>query len=118
LYDSDLNRRFVESFMNEYDRVPNQFAKDTWEAVHLYKKAVEQAGTTDFDPVVSAIEEVEIEGPVGPLSIRDCDHRCERPIHVGEVVDSEEYGEPVSEILRTVDGTTAMPPCEEMGCSF
>jgi len=118
LYDSEENRQFVDNFMTEYGNLPNQFAKDAWESVNLYKKAAEEAGTTKFDPVVEALESVEIEGPMGPLSMRSCDHRCVRPIHVGEVVQDDQYNQPVAKIIRSVDGRETMAPCEDMGCTF
>jgi branched-chain amino acid transport system substrate-binding protein len=118
LYDSDRNREFLSAFREEYDRTPNQFAKDTWETLHLYKAAVEQAGTTDFAEVVSALEDVEIEGPVGPVSFRACDHRVIRQLLISELVNSEEFQEPVGRIISNVDGESTMTPCEEMGCTF
>jgi len=118
LYESDVNKRFREAFMAEYDVPPNQFAKDAWEALHLYKAAVEEVGTTDYEAVVGGIEEAEIEGPMGPVSMRACDHRVLRPIHIGEIIDSDQYEAPVAEVIETIDGTETTIPCEETGCSF
>lgn len=118
LYESPTNKRFRESFMAEYDVPPNQFAKDAWEALHLYKAAVEEVGTTNYEAVIGGIEEVEIEGPMGPVSMRACDHRVLRPVHIGEIIDSDGYEAPVAEVIETIDGAETTIPCEETGCSF
>jgi len=118
LYESSVNTEFINSFRSEYDTMPNDLAKDAWETLYLYKEAVESAGTTEFDEVTAALEEAEIEGPVGNISFRACDHACDRPIHVAEMVNSEEHGNPVGEILRSIDSRSVMRPCEETGCTF
>jgi len=118
LYDSDVNSQFIDSFRSEFDRMPNDLAKDAWEALYLYKAAVESAGTTAFDEVTAALEEAQIEGPVGDVAFRACDHACERPLHVAEMVNSEEYGNPVGEIITSVDSQSSMRPCNETGCTF
>jgi ABC-type branched-subunit amino acid transport system substrate-binding protein len=117
-YESSVNTEFINSFKAEFDVMPNDLAKDAWEALHLYKAGVESAGSTDFDDVVSGIEDASVEGPVGTVSLRNCDHACERPIHVAEMVSSEKYGNPVGEILTSVDSPSVMRPCEETGCTF
>ncbi|MGQ4557123.1 ABC transporter substrate-binding protein [Halobellus sp. GM3] len=116
-YDSAENDQFVSSFAAEYDSLPNDYAKDAWEALHLYKAAVEEAGTTSFGDVTAALESVQVVGPMGEVSFRECDHSCQRPVHVAEMVASEEYGYPCGDIITTLDSESKMVPCEESGCS-
>ena len=117
-YDTEPNKAFVKAFTAKHDLPPNQTAKDAWEAVHLYKAAVEQAGSTEFDAVVSATEDLELDSLMGSLSMRACDHRCKRPIHIAEVGQPDEYGIPAFDIMESVPGEDVMPSCEQTGCQL
>jgi branched-chain amino acid transport system substrate-binding protein len=117
-YDTKPNKQFVEAFTAKHDLPPNQTAKDAWESVHLYKRAVEEAGSTAFEDVVAATEEGQIDSLMGPLGMRACDHRCKRPIHVAEVGEPDEYGIPAFEIMESVPSEKTMPSCEQTGCTL
>jgi branched-chain amino acid transport system substrate-binding protein len=117
-YDTEPNNAFVEAFTEEHELPPNQNAKDAWEGIHFYKAAVEENGSTSFGDVTSAAEEVTIDSLMGSLSMRDCDHRCVRPMHVAEVGENDEWGVPRFNILETVPAEQVMESCEQTTCSF
>jgi len=117
-YDTEPNNTFVQAFTDEHELPPNQNAKDAWEGLHLYKAAVEENGSKSFGDVTSAAEEVTIDSLMGPLSMRDCDHRCVRPMHVAEGGENDEWGIPRFDILETVPAEQVMESCDETTCSF
>jgi branched-chain amino acid transport system substrate-binding protein len=117
-FDTEPNAAFVEAFTAENDLPPNQTAKDAWEAVNLYKAAVEETGSTAFEDVVSATEDLEIDSLMGSLGMRGCDHRCIRPMHVAQVGEDDEFGIPAFDIVETVPGEDTMPACEDTGCQL
>ena len=117
-YDSEPNSRFVNAYTQQYDGPPNQLSKDAWEGVHVFKAAVEEAGSTAFGDVVSAAEGVEIDSLMGSLSMRACDHRCVRPMYVSRVGQPDQYGFPLFESVETVLGLDVMRSCEQTGCTF
>ena len=117
-YDTEPNKVFVEAFTDKHDLPPTQNSKDGWEGVNLYKAAVEENGSTAFDDVVSATEKIEIDSLMGPLSMRACDHRCQRPIHVAEVGEPDEYDIPAFDFIESLPAENVMPACEETGCNL
>jgi len=117
-YDTEPNNAFVQAFTEEHELPPNQNAKDAWEGIHFYKAAVEENGSKSFGDVTAAAEEVTIDSLMGSLSMRDCDHRCVRPMHVAEVGENDEWGVPRFNILETVPAEQVMESCEQTTCSF
>jgi len=116
--DNDANAEFTSMYADEYDDQPSQWSMRAWEAVHLYKAAAESAGTTESEPVISELENIEIQSLMGTLSLRECDHRQTRDVRIGEVSGMSEYDVPGFDILQTTPADEAMPPCSEIPCSF
>lgn len=75
--DSEKNKAFLAAMKKKFgDKLltPNDLSVPQYDAVYLYKAAVEKAGTTDADPVVKALGEVSFEGPRGKVSMNDQRH--------------------------------------------
>lgn len=117
-FDSELNRQFIETFQTERDGIPNSISYTARNALYLYKAAVEAAGTTEYDPVVDALETSEIETPMGEMYIRECDHRAMSELHVGEAVTTDQFDFPVPEAFGSEDGETLSDSCDEVGCEL
>ncbi len=61
-------------------------AETNYTAIYLYKLAVEKAGTTDTEAVISALESgITFDGPGGKATINGKDHHTIRDISVGKV---------------------------------
>ncbi|MEM9221887.1 MAG: substrate-binding protein [Pseudomonadota bacterium] len=66
--DSDENKVFLDAMLEKFGddlNTPNDLSVPQYEAVYLYKEAVEAAGTTDADPVIDKLDEVSFTGPRG-----------------------------------------------------
>lgn len=78
-------------------------------------EAIEEAGSTDTDKVIKALEGLEVEGsPFGPVTIRSCDHQVILPMWVGNVVwDSANNEARVTNELE-FDANDFYPNCDEV----
>ena len=70
-----------------------------YSSMYLYKKAVETAGTTETEAVISALESGEIyfDGPGGRVSVRGSDHHTARRMSCFRINDRHQ----VEELFRT-----------------
>ncbi|MCC2628963.1 MAG: hypothetical protein K0S14_2613, partial [Thermomicrobiales bacterium] len=74
--DTPTNQQFIAAYQAKFGanaRV-DAIGEATYDAVHLYARAVEQAGTTDVDPVVEAMGQVEFDAPQGNVRISPENH--------------------------------------------
>ena len=117
-FENQANADFVSMFADEYGRPPDNFAHVVWVHAFTWAKAVAQAGTTETDPIIDALESVSYDGPMGPVTYRECDHQVERPVQLGKIVAPGEYDWPDLEVETTVDSADAITPCDETGCSM
>ena len=61
-----------------------------WYGWMLWAEAVRQAGTTDREPVIEALESgISVEGPGGPVTIDAATHHCFMNTHLAEARDGE-----------------------------
>ena len=70
--DSPKNKEFLAAMQKKFGaklKTPNDLSVPQYEAVYLYKAAVEKAGSTDADKVVAALATVQIEGPRGSINM-------------------------------------------------
>ncbi len=58
-------KKFVDSYKNKYSKDPTAFAALGYDTVYLIKQAMEEAGTTDYDPVCRALEKINFDGVTG-----------------------------------------------------
>lgn len=84
--DTERNNSFVERY---YDRWGDEaeylgsMAQNSYFSTYLYKQAVEQAGTTDQDEVIEALEDgIEIEAPEGDIRMDPETHHMSHIIRV------------------------------------
>jgi branched-chain amino acid transport system substrate-binding protein len=75
--DTDRNRDFLarmkEKFGDDY-RMPNDLSAPQYDAIYLYKAAIEMAGTTDTDAVIDALDDVSFTGPRGTVQMNHQRH--------------------------------------------
>ncbi len=70
--DSPKNKEFLAAMQKKFGanlKTPNDLSVPQYEAVYLYKAAVEKAGSTDADKVVAALATVQVEGPRGSIKM-------------------------------------------------
>jgi branched-chain amino acid transport system substrate-binding protein len=85
----DLYRGTYEDDDNIYD-IPTFTGASTYSSIWVYKQAMEAAGSTEFDDVVSEMEGMTFEDdPRGPVSFSD-NNQATAPTVIGEVSDSDD----------------------------
>jgi len=70
--DSAANKDFLAAMQKKFGadlKTPNDLSVPEYDAVYLYKEAVEKAGGTDPDKVVAALAQVSFEGPRGHIQM-------------------------------------------------
>ncbi len=71
------NKAFLKRMMVKFGselKAPNELSVPQYEAFHLYKAAVEKAGTTNSDKVIKALGEVSYKGPRGQVQMNKSRH--------------------------------------------
>lgn len=67
--DTAANKAFTAAYAAAYgaDKPINAIGEAAFDAVHLYKLAVEAAGTTETEAVIDALKTVEFDAPQGKV---------------------------------------------------
>ncbi|WP_428982663.1 substrate-binding protein [Oricola indica] len=85
--DSKANAEFREALRAKFGddtETPNELSVPQYEAILAYAMAVEQAGTTDAEPVVEALSEVTVEGPRGSITM-DKQRHAPLTMYLGQI---------------------------------
>jgi len=75
--DSPENKTFLAAMEKKFGadlKTPNDLSVPQYEAVYLYKAAVEKAGSTDPQAVIDALDEVSFTGPRGSITMNKQRH--------------------------------------------
>ena len=85
--DSPKNKEFLAAMQKKFGanlKTPNDLSVPQYEAVYLYKAAVEKAGSTDGDKVIAALPTVKVEGPRGVIQMNK-QHHAPLTMYLGQV---------------------------------
>lgn len=75
--DSPENKAFLAAMQKKFGadlKTPNDLSVPQYEAIYLYKAAVEKAGSTDPEAVIKALGEVSVRGPRGHIQMNKQRH--------------------------------------------
>jgi urea transport system substrate-binding protein len=73
-------------------RVTNDPMEATYIGIHLWRQAVEQAGTTDVDAVRQAVAGQHFQAPAGfDLKMDEKNHHLHRPVYVAEIKEDGQF---------------------------
>ena len=81
------NKRFLAAMKKKFGSdllTPNDLSVPQYDAIYLYKAAVEKAGSADVDPVIKALAEVSYTGPRGTISMNVQRH-APLNMHLGHI---------------------------------
>ncbi|MGO8497000.1 substrate-binding protein [Rhizobium ruizarguesonis] len=87
--DSPENKAFLSAMDKKFGkelRTPNDLSVPQYEAIYLYKAAVEKAGSTDTAGVLKALPDVSFTGPRGKISMNK-QHHAPLTMYLGQVKD-------------------------------
>ena len=85
--DSAENKKFLAAAQRKFGadlKTPNDLSVPEYEAVYLYKAAVEKAGSTDTAKVLEALPTVSFAGPRGTITM-DKQHHAPLTMYLGQV---------------------------------
>jgi len=116
--DSKMNKKFTKSYFNRYNNYPSYNAHGAYSALYCYKKAVEKAKTTDAKGVISALEGLEIELPVGKIYIRPEDHQAVTDACWGKTYSDPNYPIRILKPMKIFKGTDITQPVRDTGCKM
>ncbi|QLD90016.1 ABC transporter substrate-binding protein [Natronomonas salina] len=88
-FDNEENTAFLEAYADEYEGsdvipYPSFTGGSSYSAVYIYKEAMEAAGSTDPDDVVSEMEGMEHTGPHGTFTLDEDSHQATTETVIGE----------------------------------
>jgi urea transport system substrate-binding protein len=112
--DTPVNKDFVDRWHGEYGAAYpyiSDYVVIAYDSVHMWAQAVQQAGTTDRDPVIAALEKITYQSPAGELRSSAGSHHFDMPVHLAKVNNSHGF-----EILQTFPNVS--PAYEVQVCNL
>jgi urea transport system substrate-binding protein len=91
--ESEANDAFItawKAFAGE-ERVTNDPMEATYIGFNMWVNAVEQAGTTDVDPVREAMWGQEFPNLTGGTAVMGTNHHLSKPVLIGEILDDGQF---------------------------
>lgn len=89
--DTARNTEFVEAYKAAYgeNRVTSDPAEAAYDAVYLWKEAVEKAGSFEVADIIKVIEEggISYDAPEGTVTITGSNHHLAKPVRIGQVAE-------------------------------
>lgn len=116
--DSELNRKFRTAYQEMYGQYPSYNAHGAYGAVLTYQAAVKKAGSTDKEAVVKALEGLEVELPVGQITIRPEDHQAVTDAVWGRTAADPNYPIRILKPMKSFSGADITQPVSETGCTM
>lgn len=87
--ETEKNTEFVAAYKEAYgeDRVTSDPAEAAYDAVYLWKAAVEEAESFEVEDVIAAIEggSISYDAPEGTVTLDGSNHHLAKPVRIGEV---------------------------------
>jgi branched-chain amino acid transport system substrate-binding protein len=84
-FDNEANQNYVQRFKDANGGdIPSYTGPSTYSAIYLYKRAIENAGSTNPDDIISELEGMEFDGPRGSWRIDPDSHQATAPTIIGE----------------------------------
>lgn len=112
--DTAANRAFVDEFKKAYKREPRIGALSGYMTAQFIAEGYKKAGKINTEALIKALEDMSIESPVGPLSIRGCDHQLELPMYFGVTKKNPKYDFLIASDIQVIQAKDYMPSCEEV----
>ncbi len=110
--DSPAHNTFVENYRARFDDTPRLGSMLGYTIVYAIKQAIETAGGTETEALISAFEGLKMETVVGPMELRAIDHQSTLGAWVGTL--AVEDGQGVMVDWTYEDGANYMTPEAEV----
>ncbi|MFA9417052.1 ABC transporter substrate-binding protein [Natrinema sp. HArc-T2] len=78
-------KSFIEEYQNRHNgNSPIYTGYSSYDAVHVFAKAAEEAGTLDSDELVGTLENISVSGTTGTIEFYGADHEFAHDVRYGE----------------------------------
>lgn len=114
--DSAVNKAFVDAYMKRYNVYPSYNAHGAYAALKAYAAAAKKASSVDKEKIVSALEGLSIEVPIGKITIRTEDHQAITDGVWGQTVADPKMPIRTLKNIFLLPGDAITPSVEETGC--
>jgi len=98
---------FLRAYLDRYKESPNIGALIGYINTMTLAKVIEQAGSTNTDDLIKAMEHLEVDTPVGRIAFRAIDHQSTLGVYFGRIAVRD--GQGVMTDWRYVDGADFQP---------
>jgi branched-chain amino acid transport system substrate-binding protein len=113
--DTPRNKTFVKNFHNRFGEYPAFTAAVFYTGLYSIATAIKNAGTTEHEAVIDALEKSTVPSPFGEIKYRQCDHQGTFPVVVGETAmgpDKKWYY--IGRNVRSIPAEELWPSCEDV----
>jgi branched-chain amino acid transport system substrate-binding protein len=115
--ESDANKQFVADFKKAYNREPAVGAVYGLLTAKFIAQAYQKAGKVNTKAFINAVEDLTVDSPIGPVTMRACDHQATLPMFMGVTKKVAGYDFLTATDIVTIPGSEVMPSCEEIAAS-
>ncbi|MFI5400623.1 MAG: ABC transporter substrate-binding protein [SAR324 cluster bacterium] len=110
--DTPAHRKFVQAYQAKYHDTPRMGSLVGYITFQTIAAALEKAGSTDTEALLSAMSGLTIETPIGPITFRPSDHQGTMGAFVGRTAMKD--GKPVMVDWKYDDGAKYLPSPAEV----
>ncbi|WP_288008784.1 ABC transporter substrate-binding protein [Kyrpidia sp.] len=102
--ENNVNQTFVTSYQKKYNKLPNIFAVDGYDAAQVIDLAITKAGSTRSDDLIKVLKGISFNSPRGPVTI---DPKTNNPIENFYVAKNVKLdGKIVPQVSQTIPNVT------------
>jgi len=108
------NKAFVEEYRRIYGKYPQFGAFYGYMAAQFIAEGFKKTGKIDREKFIRTIEGMTLNSPVGPLTLRACDHQLELPMYFGITKKSPKYDFLIAGDIQAIPARVYLPSCAEI----
>jgi branched-chain amino acid transport system substrate-binding protein len=83
---------FVEAYQAKYDDFPRLASLLGYTIPYTIKTMLDEAGSTDTETLVDTLKDLEVETPIGPITMRGIDNQSTMGAYVGKIAVEDDKG--------------------------
>lgn len=116
--DTPINKAFVDAYLKRFNVYPSYNAHGAYGSVKAYAAAAAKVKSVDKEKIVSALEGLSIELPVGKITIRPEDHQAVTDGVWGKTAADPKMPIRILKPIKAFAGKDITPPASESGCTM
>ena len=114
--DAKRNTDFVNAYKDRYGDYPSYNAHGAYAALYAYKDAAAKAGSIDKEKIITALEGLTVDLPVGPVTLRPGDHQALTDVTWGKTVADPAYPIRILDPIKRFKAADVTPSVADSGC--